>query len=215
MRYLNDGKLVFEGRVDEQVKLHGYRIELGEIEAALQRLPGVMQAAAVVRAAAAGHALVAYVAGQTAEPAALRQALGRTLPEYMVPGMIVRLPALPQTASGKLDRKALPAPESVTARAQGQAPRNLVERDVAAIWSDLLEIDDIGVAENFFELGGHSVLAMQIIARIRDRFSVEVPLRVLFEHPTIQELGRFVELAERAPDMPADGQSEELEDGVI
>jgi len=191
VRWRADGRLEFVGRLDEQVKIRGYRIEPGEIEAALKEQPGVRQAAVVVREDRPGEKrLVGYVvAGQLeggGQLGELRRQLAARLPEYMVPVAIVELAELPLTPNGKLDRKALPEPEQPLARGY-VGPRNAVEEMLCGIWAELLGVERVGVEDNFFELGGHSLLATQAIARIRSAFQLELPLRALFEAPTVAE----------------------------
>ncbi|HSU16785.1 phosphopantetheine-binding protein, partial [Longimicrobium sp.] len=190
------GELEFLGRTDRQVKIRGYRIEPGEIEAALRRAPGVGDCAVVAREDVPGdRRLVAYLVGEaTAE--ALRDRLRQSLPEYMVPAAFVFLDALPLTPNGKLDRKALPAPDLASAE-KYVAPRTPVEEGLAEIWAEVLGLERVGVEESFFELGGHSLLAATVVWGVRERFGVELPLRALFEGPTVAELARVVE--EREP----------------
>ncbi|HEY2737049.1 MAG TPA: condensation domain-containing protein, partial [Thermoanaerobaculia bacterium] len=193
-----DGNLEFQGRLDQQVKVRGYRIELGEIEVALARHPGVREAVVLVRQDKPGdQRLVAYVV-PAAEPAPsaaeLREALRQVLPEYMVPAAFVSLAALPVTANGKLDRQALPAPARGEA-ASFVAPRTEVERVLAAMFAEVLGVERVGVEESFFDLGGHSLLATQVIARLRRACGIDIPLRNLFEHPTVAGLAREIEKA--------------------
>jgi amino acid adenylation domain-containing protein len=197
--------LEFLGRVDTQVKIRGFRVEPGEVEAVLRAWPGVREAAVVVREDAPGdRRLVAYVAGEVAVDEVREHLRGR-LPEHMVPGAIVHLDALPLTANGKLDRKALPAPEFESAEDRYVAPRTPVEEVLAGIWAEVLRLERVGVEETFFELGGHSLLATRVVSRIREVFSVELPLRALFEGPTVAELAGRVEARRRAelPVLPA------------
>ncbi len=188
-RYRADGNVVFAGRADHQVKIRGFRIELGEIEATLGLHPALQDVVAAVREDGPGEKrLVAYfVARPGEEPGVpeLREYLRERLPHYMVPSAFVSLPALPLTPNRKLDRKALPAPalESAEERAGG-APLDAVEERLAAIWSEVLQ-GKIGRLDNFFDRGGHSLLATQLVARVRDAFGVELPLRSLFESPTV------------------------------
>ncbi|HEX3730886.1 MAG TPA: amino acid adenylation domain-containing protein, partial [Opitutaceae bacterium] len=185
-RWRSDGSLDYLGRGDQQVKIRGFRIELGEIEAALRLIPGISQAAVVLREGAGEKSLVAYVvlaAGPAPDAAALRRELGRSLPEYMVPAAIVPLAALPLTANGKLDRRALPEPVA-PASAGGDAPQGPVEELIAALWRELLGAPAVAREDNFFTLGGHSLLATQFISRLREQLQVEVPLIRLFEDPT-------------------------------
>jgi acyl carrier protein len=186
--------------VDGQVKVRGYRIEPGEIEAALRELPGVSQAAVMVREDEPGDKrLVAYVVGvggQEPPPTReLRRALLGRLPEYMVPSAFVALERLPLTPNGKLDRRALPAPEAISADGLYVAPRTPTEELVAGIWAGVLKAERVGALDNFFELGGHSLLATQVVSRVREVFGVEVPLRALFESPTVEGLAAKIEAA--------------------
>jgi amino acid adenylation domain-containing protein/non-ribosomal peptide synthase protein (TIGR01720 family) len=202
VRWLPDGQLDFIGRVDEQVKLRGFRIELGEIEAALCAEPSVGEAVVVLRKRAGGDPwLVAYVVARTggAEPSVreLRERLGTRLPEYMVPAAFVVLEALPRNTSGKVDRKALPLP-GVAPRSDGfVAPRTEAERRLAELWTRTLGVERVGVTDSFFELGGHSLLATQLVSRVRGTFGVDLPLRAVFEAPTLEALARRVEEAPR------------------
>ena len=202
-RYGADGNLEFLGRLDEQVKIRGYRIELGEIELALGRQPGVREAVVLAREDEPGdRRLVAYVvpaagvAGGDLSPGALADALRGALPEYMVPAAFVVLDALPVTANGKLDRRALPAPVW-GAGAEFAAPRTPVEEALAAIWSQLLGVARVGREDSFFALGGHSLLATQMVSRVREALGVELPLRALFERPKLADLAAVV-VASRA-----------------
>ena len=192
VRYLADGNLAFAGRIDHQVKLRGYRIELGEIEAALLSHGGVEQAVVVAREDAAGDKrLVAYVAGRgavAADASELRAHLQRSLPDYMVPSAFVTLEVLPLTASGKVDRQALPAPQGELETAGYVAPRTPTEEVLAAIWCEVLKLDRVGIHDNFFELGGHSLVATRVAARIRDSLGIELPIRAIFEAPTVRVL---------------------------
>ena len=196
------GGLEFLGRRDAQVKLRGFRIELGEVEAALARHPDVLSAVAVLRDdLAGGSQLVAYaVPAADASPstATLREHLRRSLAEYMVPSAVVVLAELPRLASGKVDRRALPAPD--LGRRGGEAagePRDVVEQLLAAIWCDLLGLEQVGIREGFFDLGGHSLLATQLVARVRDSFRIEIALRQVFEMPTIADLAAWIKRVER------------------
>ncbi|WP_420718389.1 amino acid adenylation domain-containing protein [Pyxidicoccus sp. MSG2] len=208
-RWRADGTLEYLGRTDLQVKLRGFRIEPGEVESALARLPAVREAVAVVREDVPGDKrLVAYVVSEEGAPvdvASLRQALKERLPEYMVPSAIAVLPALPLTSNGKVDRKALPAPEGALAvRAREYvAPRTALEAQLAALWTELLHVERVGVHDDFFELGGHSLLATQVVSRLRSTVGVEVPLRVLFDAPTVEALAVQVEQATRSLALPA------------
>jgi amino acid adenylation domain-containing protein len=196
-RWRADGTVEFLGRMDEQVKIRGFRVELGEIEAALRRDAGVAECAVVAREDAPGdRRLVAYLVGG-ADVDGLRAGLRRTLPEYMVPAAFVFLDALPLTPNGKLDRRALPAPELASAEERYVAPRTPVEEVLAGIWAEVLRLERVGVEESFFELGGHSLLATRVMSRVREVFGAELPLRALFEGPTVAEMARAVEDARR------------------
>jgi amino acid adenylation domain-containing protein len=207
VRRLPDGQLEFLGRIDQQVKIRGHRVELGEIEAVLRGHPGVTAAVAALRpAAAGGQRLVAYLTAGRGEPATaeLRALAERSLPPYMVPAAFVFLSSLPLTATGKLDRLALPQPEPwqpALARAH-VAPRTPVEEVLAGIWSEVLGVERIGVHDGFFELGGHSLLATQIVSRVREALEVELPLHRFFEALTVAEQAMQVEAA-RQPEVPA------------
>jgi len=200
VRWLPDGNVEFLGRTDHQVKVRGFRIELGEIEAALAHHPGVGEAVVVAREDAPGdRRLVAYVVGAGGEaPSArsLREFLAGSLPGYMVPSAFVALDAFPVTPSGKLDRRALPAPASRPELDGYVAPRTPIEELVVGIWAEVLGVERVGVHDNFFELGGHSLVATQIVSRLHEACAVEVPLRALFEGPTVAELAERVESAD-------------------
>ncbi|ARN83878.1 hypothetical protein B1812_21580 (plasmid) [Methylocystis bryophila] len=200
-RHRADGDIEFLGRIDHQVKIRGFRIELGEIEAALSRIAGVREAAVLAREDQPGDKrLVAYVAGREGTtPAAgeLRAALQAHLPDYMLPSAFVTLDALPLTANGKVDRKALPAPDLGALQAHRYvAPRTATEAALCRIWAQTLGLERVGVEDNFFELGGHSLLAVQVISRIRREFGREVALRSLFAAATIAEFARAMDAAE-------------------
>jgi len=192
-RYRPDGNLEFLGRIDHQVKIRGFRIELGEIDAVLLTLPGVREAVVVVREGR----LVAYVTG-VAEADALRAGLRERLPEPMMPAAFVTLAALPLTANGKVDRKALPAPERQLPEEGWLAPRGPIEETLAAIWAEVLGVERVGSTDHFFDLGGHSLLATQVISRLRTAFGVELPLRDLFEAPKLADLAARIEAARQA-----------------
>ncbi|MEO6238547.1 MAG: amino acid adenylation domain-containing protein [Vicinamibacterales bacterium] len=195
-RYHASGRLEFLGRLDHQVKLRGFRIELGEIETLLSAHPNVAQAVVMVRGdRAEDRKLVAYLVPDGAAPKAddLRQCLRRSLPEYMVPSAFVTLDAMPLSANRKVDRKALPAPDASPAAASAVAvPRNPVEEMLALIWANVLGCDSVGIHDNFFDIGGHSLLATRVVSRLRDTFQIDMPLRALFEAPTIAALGEHV-----------------------
>jgi amino acid adenylation domain-containing protein len=197
VRWKADGNLEYIGRRDDQIKIRGFRIELGEIERALCNCEGVKQALVVAREDRSGDKrLVAYlVQSQETDRSRLRDELKRVLPEYMVPSAFVSLDALPLTPNGKINRQALPAPtrHDETNLAEFVAPRTPLEEQLAKIWADVLGIEQVGINDNFFEIGGHSLLATQAGARIADACRVELPLRRLFEAPTIAQLAIVVE----------------------
>ena len=223
VRYRDDGILEYLGRLDFQVKLRGFRIELGEIEAALSRHPRIQQAVVVLREQDSDPTLVAYLVptldggetlgvvghgnvglpsstqptGRTLKSTELRAFLKQSLPAYMVPSVFVPMNTLPLTPNGKVDRQSLPAPSAEADPQQEQdyvAPTTDTEIELARIWADVLERDAIGIRDNFFELGGHSLLAARAIARIRQAFSIDIPLQTVFTSPTIAGLAREVEV---------------------
>ncbi|AMA46430.1 hypothetical protein APT63_12830 [Pseudomonas sp. 22-AL-CL-001] len=187
-----DGVFDYQGRVDNQVKIRGFRVELGEIEARLLAEPGVRDAAVVAQPGPSGQQLVGYVvATQPAqvEPAwceRLKATLRQTLPDYMVPAHLLLLEAMPLNPNGKLDRKALPQPGSDVSDQAYVSPGTALEQAVAAVWAEVLHVPRVGLHDHFFALGGHSLLATQVVARVRHALGVEVALRTLFEHPTLQ-----------------------------
>ncbi|WP_437971163.1 amino acid adenylation domain-containing protein [Sorangium sp. So ce260] len=197
-RFLPDGMLEFQGRSDHQVKLRGHRIELGDVEAQLRRVPGVSQAAAVLREDTPGDArLVAYVVlDGSAESDApdVRAALKASLPAYMIPSSVVRLDALPLSPNGKLDRRALPAPDAQAGADDGAEPRSPAERFLSSIWSEVLGLRGVGAGDNFFDVGGHSLLATQVVARVQRALGAEVPLQVMFDLPSIAAQAPLIEL---------------------
>ncbi len=210
VRWLPNGELEFLGRVDFQVKVRGFRIELGEIEAVLSEHQGVKDAVVVAREDRKGDKrLVAYfipVDDQGPTIGELRDYLRRQLPDYMVPATFVRMEVFPLTPSGKIDRRRLPQPEfdRRALEAEYVAPRNDIEEKLVAIVSDLLDIEKVGVYDNFFDLGGHSLLATQFISRIRTSFELELPLRTLFENPTIAGVAQAIEVErKRGPQLKA------------
>ncbi|MGO1070384.1 amino acid adenylation domain-containing protein, partial [Lysobacter sp. CA199] len=200
-RWSADGALDYLGRNDFQVKIRGFRIELGEIEARLIECAGVREAAVLAREDAAGEKrLVAYCLGDdTLDIGALRETLASRLPEYMVPSAFVRLDAWPLTPNGKLDRKALPAPDdSAYARRAYEAPQGAMEERLATIWAELLRVEQVGRHDDFFELGGHSLLAVQLASRVRKTLDVELSMRDLFEQPTLWKLAAHVTVGKRS-----------------
>ncbi|MEG4227994.1 amino acid adenylation domain-containing protein [Microcoleus sp. N9_B2] len=196
VRYLPDGNLVFLDRTDRQVKIRGFRIELGEIESTLSQHPDVQEAVILARDEdSAGKRLIAYLVlnsavsiDNSARIKNLRSFLQKKLPDYMVPASFMFLEAMPLTPNGKVDFKALPAPETNSSDADFIAPQTLEEQVLADIWAEVLGLKQVGINDNFFELGGHSLLATQLIAKVRDRFQVELSLRCLFQSPTVASL---------------------------
>jgi len=204
VRWLADGNLDYLGRTDFQVKIRGFRVEPGEIEAALTEHPSVVQAAVVVHGQGAAKRLAAYVvptAGAAPAAAELRAHLVARLPEYMVPAAWMVMEALPLTPSGKVDRRALPEPAGAAPEAGHVPPRTPAERMVAAAWADVLGVHP-GAHDNFFELGGHSLRATQVMARIRRAFGIDLPLRALFESPTVAGLAERAAAARKAESTP-------------
>jgi amino acid adenylation domain-containing protein/non-ribosomal peptide synthase protein (TIGR01720 family) len=204
VRYDAQGQLEFIGRADDQVKIRGFRIELGEVEAVLSAHSEVAEVAVVARNEENGERrLTAYVVGaQASEPAALQAELRRYMrervPEYMVPATFVMLAEMPLTLNGKIDRRALPEPAAVECESEHSiAPRTPVEELVAESWAEFLGLTYVGVQDNFFDLGGHSLLATQVISRVREIFGVELPLRTLFDNPTVESLSEAIEEAQR------------------
>ncbi|MBV4542935.1 non-ribosomal peptide synthetase [Pseudomonas vlassakiae] len=198
-RFDANGAIEYIGRVDHQVKVRGFRIELGEIEMRLQQCPGVREAAVLALDMAGGRQLVAYAVTDAdgtdaeAQRQAIRQGLRATLPDYMVPSHLVLLDRLPLTPSGKLDRKALPAPDPSQLQAGFRAPVSEPQQRLAAIWMEVLQVPRVGLDDSFFDLGGHSLLAAQVIARIKSELGVALPMRSLFERPHLAALAEELE----------------------
>lgn len=214
-RYLPDGEIEFLGRIDHQVKIRGFRIELGEIESALRRCSGVLDAVVIAREDAPGERrLVAYVVAKPPFPAAaeVQATLTATLPEFMLPSSYVFLESLPLHPNGKLDRKALPAPEAPRSRSSDDwvAPRTPTEELLATIWAEVLRIPRVGIHDNFFELGGHSLLVTQVVARVRRTLRREILVRELFTAPTVAELARLVGSARATEEQPIARSNEPL-----
>jgi acyl carrier protein len=203
--------------MDHQVKIRGFRIELGEVEATLSKHESVGECVVVARVEADGdRRLVAYLVGrggETPPPSAggLRDFLRAKLPEHMIPSAFVVLDALPLTAHGKVDRRLLPAPEQARPRPEREfvAPRTPVESELSRIWCELLGVAEVGVTDDFFELGGHSLLLTQLASWVRKSFQVEVPLRALFDAPTIAEMTKAI-LARQAKQERKDDLAEML-----
>ncbi|MFD9909470.1 amino acid adenylation domain-containing protein, partial [Streptomyces sp. NPDC059063] len=190
-RWSADGALEYVGRADSQVKIRGFRIEPGEVEAAVAAHPRVAQAAVVVRGGAGSKQLVAYAvpagSGELLPSAELRSFVAERLPEFMVPSAFVTLDRLPLSPNGKLDQKALPAPE-LTGAAAYRAPRTAQEKVLAGLFADVLGLDRVGIDDHFFDLGGHSLLATRLVSRVRAEMGAELPIRVVFSAPTVAEL---------------------------
>jgi len=216
-RALADGNLEFLGRDDRQVKLRGLRVELGEVESLLARHPAVAEVAVVVQESSLGKRLVAFVVprrevGRPPEAGELRRYLGELLPTAMVPVAYGVLEQLPRSAHGKLDRRALPVLAGTVEERRIDPPRDGVEEVLVAIWTELLGRDEVGIREDFFALGGHSLLAARVVSRIREVFGIELPLRALFEAPTVAALAPRIAGAFEAghrPRIPALGRRPE------
>ncbi|WP_221351969.1 non-ribosomal peptide synthetase [Streptomyces beigongshangae] len=206
VRWSTDGELEYLGRTDQQVKVRGFRIELGEVEEALRSLDGVAEAAATVRESDGHRRLVGYVvpaAGARVEPEEVRRALGRTLPDYMVPTAVVVLADLPLNPNGKLDRGRLPDPGPLRGATHHVAPRTPTERVLAAVWAEILRVDRVGVDDNFFTLGGDSILSIQVVAQARQA-GLTLTSRDVYRHQTIAALARCADAAgDRRPAAPA------------
>jgi amino acid adenylation domain-containing protein len=209
VRLLPTGDLDFLGRIDHQVQVRGFRIELGEIEAAILATPGVVQAVVVARPDRRGEVRpVAYLVAAGGAPggdaglvAAVKGELSRRLPDYMMPAAFVSLSELPTNSSGKVDRRALPDPETpgpaetggeASQRQAREAPRSRVEEAIAAVWRDVLELERVGIHDNFFDLGGHSLLATRVHERLLAQLDPEMPLMDLFQHPTVSALAAAI-----------------------
>src|SRR6185369_9587416 len=199
-RFRPNGDLEHLGRIDHQVKIRGFRIEPGEVEAIVAARPDVRECAVIaVRREPSGEMfLAAYVvpaAGSGLRESGLREELKKVLPDYMLPSAVCFLDALPLTSNGKLDRKALPALERQISEGTWSAPRTPAEEILAGIWAELLGVsaeDRVGATDSFFDLGGHSLLATRLVAAIRGAFQVDVPLRLVFEHPTVEGMARAI-----------------------
>lgn len=203
-RYLPSGDIDYIGRIDHQVKLRGFRIELGEIEAVISQHPAISASVVIVREDdTANKTLVAYITlhpDQTLTIPELRRFLEAKLPNYMLPTAFVILEALPLTPNGKIDRRSLPAPDPTQLISESNlvAPSTPVEEMLAGIWAEVLGIQKVGIHDNFFELGGHSLLATRVISQLRQVFKVELPLRSLFNQPTVAGLAKEIEKATKA-----------------
>ncbi|MCK4259133.1 MAG: amino acid adenylation domain-containing protein, partial [Halanaerobiales bacterium] len=200
-RWLSDGKVEFIGRIDHQIKIRGFRVEVGEIEKQLLTHPNILEAVVSVgEDEACAQYLCAYIVSDSELTVSkLRNYLSKELPDYMIPSYFVQLDELPLTPNGKLDRKALPNPQSkINIETVYVAPTNLVEAKLVEIWSDILGVEKIGIYDNFFDLGGHSLRATQFTARVFKEMNVEIPLREVFEKPTIRELAEDIKNIEQS-----------------
>ncbi|MEM8722530.1 MAG: amino acid adenylation domain-containing protein [Cyanobacteria bacterium P01_G01_bin.39] len=194
-RYLSDGNIECLGRIDHQVKIRGFRIELGEIESILNTHPQIQQGVVIAREdIPRNKSLVAYIvtSEESIQSDQLREFLSFKLPAYMVPNIFVPLETLPLTPNGKVDRKTLPAPDVSRSEAEFISPRNSREKTIASIYAEILKQEKIGINDNFFELGGHSLLATQVISRLREEFQIDLPLRSLFQRPTVAQLTEYI-----------------------
>ncbi|RYF13514.1 MAG: amino acid adenylation domain-containing protein, partial [Comamonadaceae bacterium] len=224
VKWLPDGQLEYLGRVDQQVKLRGFRIELGEIEEALRRLAQVRDAVVVLCEDVPGdQRLVAYVVearedgaakSQVLNAQAVREALSRSLPEYMVPAQVLVLAELPLTPNGKVDKRALPMPDAIDSGEQYLAPRTAMEMALAGIWSEVLQVGRVGLNDSFFALGGHSLLAVKLASRVNSQLGVEMTLGQLFAHPVLEQFALVVEQA-GASVLPAIEVREQLQDAPL
>ncbi|MEY9094723.1 amino acid adenylation domain-containing protein, partial [Paenibacillus sp. RC84] len=200
-RWTADGNVDFIGRIDHQAKIRGYRIETGEVESQLLQTDGVREAVVIVREDGSGQkALCAYfTAGGELAASRLRSALAQELPGYMIPSYFIRLERIPLTPNGKVDRKALPAPEAgADGGAEYIAPRTPLEAKLAAIWQDVLGLQkEIGIRDNFFDLGGHSLRATTLVGKVHKELNVDLPLRDVFRHSTVEEMAAAIARMER------------------
>ncbi|QKG84618.1 amino acid adenylation domain-containing protein [Kroppenstedtia pulmonis] len=196
VRYRKDGQLEYIERIDSQVKIRGFRIELGEVEATLEQHPDVQQALVTVREdlIPGQKHLVAYLKGENRSGSveSVRKFLKETLPDYMMPASFVHIQDFPLTPGGKIDRNLLPKPQAPQMLNENEQPRNPVEERLASIWKEVLNREQIGIHQNFLEIGGHSLLATQVMSRIHNEFSIDLPLQVIFESPTIAELSSII-----------------------
>lgn len=217
-RYLPDGNIEFLGRVDYQVKIRGFRIELGEIEAALSQHPEVLQSVVIVREDYPGNQrLVAYLVPtgkQAPSTQKLRRFLKKKLPDYMIPSAFVILKALPITPNGKVDRRALPAPDLARPELEKSfvAPRTSTEEVLAAIWAEVLGLKQVGIHDNFFELGGHSLQAIQLVSKISVAINLDFSVKLLFSHPTIAELADVLGSLPQKQESPKQAHSKSIND---
>ncbi|RMS19871.1 Amino acid adenylation [Pseudomonas syringae pv. aceris] len=189
-RYRDAGVIDYAGRIDHQVKIRGLRIELGEIEASLLEHDSVHETVVIDVDGPSGKQLAAYLVVEHHDDQlrdALKACLKESLPDYMVPTHFIVLDRMPLSANGKLDRKALPKPDASQLQRQYVAPCTEQEQQMAAIWADVLKVERVGLSDDFFELGGHSLLATQLISRIHTGLGIDIPLRLIFEKPQLNE----------------------------
>ena len=198
-RIMPNGDLVYVGRKDDQVKIRGHRIETAEVESALLQLPGVKDAVVLVIKNTLGeHELAAYyiAANEAVKPSLLRNSLMDKLPSYMVPAYIIALAAFPLNSNGKLDKQALPLPQEIDNGTAYVPPRNETDKQIIAIWEEVLQRKGIGIADNFFDLGGHSLKATRVIGRINELYQIKIDLKEIFTEPTIAHLSNYVEMVQ-------------------
>lgn len=196
-RWTEDGLVEWLGRSDGQVKVRGYRIEPGEIEAAIRRIDGIREAAVTARTEHGETALYAYIEGRESDD--VRAELAARLPAYMMPAQFIKMTEWPVTPSGKLDRRALPAPDGAADRQAYTAPRNVTEMKLCALWEEVLKNGPVGIRDHFFERGGHSLKATALVSRIAKEFGVQVPLQDIFARPTVEELASVIQDLEESP----------------
>ncbi|WHY40382.1 non-ribosomal peptide synthetase [Bacillus velezensis] len=196
-RWTEDGLVEWLGRSDGQVKVRGYRIEPGEIEAAIRRIDGIREAAVTARNEHGETALYAYIEGRESDD--VRAELATRLPAYMMPAQFIEMSEWPVTPSGKLDRRALPAPGGAADRQAYTAPRNVTEMKLCALWEEVLKNGPVGIRDHFFERGGHSLKATALVSRIAKEFGVQVPLQDIFARPTVEELASVIQDLEESP----------------
>ncbi|HED33656.1 MAG TPA: amino acid adenylation domain-containing protein, partial [Gammaproteobacteria bacterium] len=216
-RFLPDGDMEYLGRMDDQVKIRGFRIELGEIETTLNSAVSIRQAVVMLQTDASGtQCIVAYYVLSEGEVSSgfnidvLRTYLGNNLPDYMIPQYFIEVEHFTLTSNGKIDRRALPLPGDVhqVSGSEYIAPRNALEKELAAIWSDVIDLEKIGIHDNFFNIGGHSLLATQVVSRIKNHFEIDLPLRSLFDAGCISELALQIKEQQNAQTTPRQVQIE-------
>ncbi|HET8706479.1 MAG TPA: phosphopantetheine-binding protein, partial [Pseudomonadales bacterium] len=218
-RWRADGGIEYLGRNDFQVKIRGFRIELGEIEAKLYACDAISEALVLAKEGVNGEKqIIAYYVpadGAEISPAQIKQQLAHSLADYMLPAAYVKLDSMPLTSNGKIDRRSLPLPdESHFIRSAFEAPQGKIEFALSKIWQRLLDLEKIGRHDNFFEIGGHSLLAAKLMNSIKQEFNLPVPLKMIFEHPTVAELALVIETLQRhgTADMEL---SPEMEEGEL